>query len=637
MNISSAIHKPIGYGIKNTQHMDRGWEVIQAKTFTKWVNNQLGAQNVAPINSIVTDLSDGTALIQLLEIIGDVSLGRYNRNPKLRIQRVENVNKALEFIRERRVNLTNIGAEDIVDANPKLILGMIWTIILRFTIAMISEEGLTAKDGLLLWCQRKTAPYHDVNVVDFTYSWQDGLAFCALIHRHRPDLLDYDRLDKSDPHSNTALAFEVAERYLGIPKLLDVEDVCDVGKPDERSIMTYVAQYFHAFSSLSKAETAGRRVEKFSEMLQSAYEMQHDYGRRVRALLGQIDHIKSQWEDANFDGTYADARNKSSTFINYKVTDKRRWVVEKLELETLLGNIQTKLATYNLSPYKPPAGYSTNDLEAAWDSLAKAEVAWRKTINTKIREIKTQLQRKYADQANILHTSIMSISNQLASLNGELEIQLQIINRLCEKAKVLDKSLRDLEKLDQECQDANIDENDYTVYTKEDLNFDMEMLKRALNKKRMFIENQAVVRNMSNLTPAQLEEFEATFRFFDRENTNTLTDAEFRAAMETLDQTFKDDEFADLFIKVSEGRDYVTFEQYIHFLVSITEDQTTPEQLQGSFRVVSDDKDYVTVNDLQSCGISPSAINHLTTVMPRAGQDPNAYDYISYLNSAFNN
>ena len=65
---------------------------------------------------------------------------------------------------------------DIIDGNLKLILGMIWTLILRFTIADISEEGVSAKEGLLLWCQRKTQPYDEVNVQDFTYSWTDGLA-----------------------------------------------------------------------------------------------------------------------------------------------------------------------------------------------------------------------------------------------------------------------------------------------------------------------------------------------------------------------------------------------------------------------------------------------------------------------------
>ena len=76
---------------------------------------------------------------------------------------------------------------------------------------------------------------------------------CALIHRHRPDLLDYSSLPKdsslASSSSNLSLAFKIAEQHLGIPQLLDVEDVCGTKRPDERSIMTYVAQFFHAFSS----------------------------------------------------------------------------------------------------------------------------------------------------------------------------------------------------------------------------------------------------------------------------------------------------------------------------------------------------------------------------------------------------
>ena len=90
--------------------------------------------------------------------------------------------------------MTNIGAEDVVDGNRKIILGLIWTLILRFTISDINEEGMTAKEGLLLWCQRKTACYDEVDVRNFTDSWNDGLAFCALLDIHRPDLIDYDAL-----------------------------------------------------------------------------------------------------------------------------------------------------------------------------------------------------------------------------------------------------------------------------------------------------------------------------------------------------------------------------------------------------------------------------------------------------------
>ena len=119
-------------------------------------------------------------LIHLLEVLSSTSLGRYASKPKLRVQRFENVNTCLIFIKSRGIQLTNIGAEDVVDGNRKIILGLIWTLILRFTISDIGVEGLTAKEGLLLWCQRKTACYDEVEVRDFDKSWNDGLALYVI-------------------------------------------------------------------------------------------------------------------------------------------------------------------------------------------------------------------------------------------------------------------------------------------------------------------------------------------------------------------------------------------------------------------------------------------------------------------------
>uniref|UniRef100_A0ACB8G5K1 Alpha-actinin-1 n=1 Tax=Sphaerodactylus townsendi TaxID=933632 RepID=A0ACB8G5K1_9SAUR len=116
---------------------------------------------------------------------------------KMRVHKISNVNKALDFIASKGVKLVSIGAEEIVDGNVKMTLGMIWTIILRFAIQDISVEETSAKEGLLLWCQRKTAPYKNVNIQNFHISWKDGLGFCALIHRHRPELIDYGKLRKS--------------------------------------------------------------------------------------------------------------------------------------------------------------------------------------------------------------------------------------------------------------------------------------------------------------------------------------------------------------------------------------------------------------------------------------------------------
>jgi hypothetical protein len=81
-----------------------------------------------------------------------------------------------------------------------------------------------------------------------TTSWRDGRAFCALVHRYRPDLLDLAELDPREARANCALAFRLAEAELGIPALLDVEDMVDTVSPDRFSVLTYLAQFYHRLS-----------------------------------------------------------------------------------------------------------------------------------------------------------------------------------------------------------------------------------------------------------------------------------------------------------------------------------------------------------------------------------------------------
>lgn len=361
------------------------WITVQQKTFTKWLNTKLEARSLE-VRDLVKDLSDGVMLIHLLECLSNESLGRYAAKPKLRVQRFENANIALDFIKSRGIQMTNIGAEDVVDGNRKIILGLIWTLILRFTINDINEEGMTAKEGLLLWCQRKTACYDEVDVRDFSASWNDGLAFCALLDIHRPDLIDYDALDKTDHRGNMQMAFDIAHEEIGIPKLLDVEDVCDVAKPDERSLMTYIAYWFHAFSQMEKVENAGRRVEKFVNNMQGAWEMQSAYERRMAALLKAVRAQVVSWQEARFEGTYADAKQQATEFAAFKRGKKRDWVAEKSDLATLLGNIKTKLGTYRLRPYEPPAELRLEVMDQAWADMATAEMKRGQLINETIRE-----------------------------------------------------------------------------------------------------------------------------------------------------------------------------------------------------------------------------------------------------------
>lgn len=613
------------------------WITVQEKTFTKWLNTKIVARNLE-VKDLVPDLSDGVMLIHLLECLSHESLGRYASRPKLRVQKFENANLSLDFIRSRGIQMTNIGAEDVVDGNRKIVLGLIWTLILRFTISDINEEGMSAKEGLLLWCQRKTACYDEVEVRDFSSSWNNGLAFCALLDIHRPDLIDFDTLDKSDHRGNMQLAFDIAYEEIGIPKLLDVEDVCDVAKPDERSLMTYIAYWFHAFSQMEKVENAGRRVEKFFNNMQGAWEMQNAYERRMRELLKNIRGQVDQWHTAKFEGTYADAKAQAAQFSEYKRGKKREWVAEKSELATLLGNIKTKLSTYRLRPYEPPFEVSQEVIERDWKSLTKSEMARAQLINETIRDIKNALRKSFADKANDFAMALNTMQLAISGLDGDIEDQLHHVKKLSDNLAPLDRYLSTIAEVDAMCEEANIEENDFTTYTYDELAYELTLVRSSVQKKLSFLENQMVARNMTNLTPIQLEEFESVFRHFDRDASNSLQELEFSAALASLGLVFSEEEMHDYFVDTSGGKEYVTFEQFIRFMVDVTEDQNTAEQVFQSFREVADGKPYVTEMDLRHSLVPEEVIDTLLNMMPpHSGPDMSRdrgkaqYDYISFM------
>ncbi|KAL7674970.1 hypothetical protein ACOME3_001240 [Neoechinorhynchus agilis] len=265
-------------------------------------------------------------------------------------------------------------------------LGMIWTIILRFAIQDISVDERSAKEGLLLWCQRKTANYKNVCVQNFHTSFQDGLAFCALIHRHRPHLVDYDNLSKLRPLENLNLAFDLAEKYLDIPRMLDPEELSSSVRPDEKSVMTYVSCYYHTFTESQRIEHA---ISCISELVNLSLEKDQQVAKcelDAKSLLKWISS-KTIWlnqQPANYDNSSRNSsigfmvtndkahprenlKKRLAQFQTYRLEEKSKKMKELSELEMKVSDI--KDGSQNL----------IDEISLEWDRMDEAEQSFYKS------------------------------------------------------------------------------------------------------------------------------------------------------------------------------------------------------------------------------------------------------------------
>uniref|UniRef100_A0A3B4U804 Plectin b n=1 Tax=Seriola dumerili TaxID=41447 RepID=A0A3B4U804_SERDU len=330
---------------------------VQKKTFTKWVNKHL-IKAQRHVTDLYEDLRDGHNLISLLEVLSGETLPR--EKGRMRFHKLQNVQIALDFLKHRQVKLVNIRNDDIADGNPKLTLGLIWTIILHFQISDIQVNGqsedMTAKEKLLLWSQRMTDGYQGIRCDNFTTSWRDGKLFNAVIHKHYPRLIDMSRVYRQTNVENLEHAFGVAERDLGVTRLLDPEDV-DVPHPDEKSIITYVSSLYDAMPRVDVHD--GLRANELELRWQEYYEL-------VTLLLQWIRHHVVIFEERKFPASYEEIELLWRQFLKFKETELPVKESDKSRSKHIYQSFESAVQAGQV---KVPPGYHPIDVEKEWGRL----------------------------------------------------------------------------------------------------------------------------------------------------------------------------------------------------------------------------------------------------------------------------
>uniref|UniRef100_A0A8C5PE50 Microtubule actin crosslinking factor 1 n=1 Tax=Leptobrachium leishanense TaxID=445787 RepID=A0A8C5PE50_9ANUR len=359
---------------------------VQKKTFTKWVNKHL-IKVRKHINDLYEDLRDGHNLISLLEVLSGVRLPR--EKGRMRFHRLQNVQIALDFLKQRQVKLVNIRNDDITDGNPKLTLGLIWTIILHFQISEIYVSGesgdMSAKEKLLLWTQKVTAGCSGVKCTNFSSSWSDGKMFNAIIHRYRPDLVDMHKVNIQSNRENLEQAFEIAES-LGVTRLLDAEDV-DVDSPDEKSVITYVSSIYDAFPKIPEGAEGISATEVDSYWL--------EYQERIISLTQWIRQHVLLMSDKSF----------PQNPVELKVYAKRNL-----------------LMTFCCPPWiefgrlKLPPSFHPNDVEEQWGKLILSMLEREKVLRPAVERLELLLQI-----ANRIQNRCLSCEEKLTLARNTLQ------------------------------------------------------------------------------------------------------------------------------------------------------------------------------------------------------------------------
>ncbi|XP_059689241.1 utrophin [Gavia stellata] len=460
---------------------------VQKKTFTKWINARFSKSGKPPVKDMFTDLKDGRKLLDLLEGLTGKPLPK--ERGSTRVHALNNVNRVLQVLHQNNVELVNIGGTDIVDGNHKLTLGLLWSIILHWQVKdvmknIMSDLQQTNSEKILLsWVRQSTRPYSQVNVLNFTTSWADGLAFNAVIHRHKPELFSWDKVIKMSPVERLEHAFSIAKNHLGIEKLLDPEDVA-VQLPDKKSIIMYLTSLFEVLpkqvtmEDIWEVETLPRRYKQECEdgdfNMQQAVALEEEQGSsraETPSMVTEVDMDLDSYQVAleevltwllSAEDTFREQEEISGDVeeVKQQFSTHEGFMMELTAHQSSVGSVlqagNQLVAQGNLSPEEE---FEIQEqmllLNSRWEELRVESMDRQSRLHDLLMELQKQQLQQLSDWLTITEERIQKMESQLLaedleslqkqleehkSLQSDLETEQVKVNSLTHMVVIVDES-----------------------------------------------------------------------------------------------------------------------------------------------------------------------------------------------------
>ena len=444
--------------------LNKDWEKTQIKVFSRWCAKHLATRGISFDD--VTEFSNGVKLINLLEIVGKEPIqGRWHKEPKNRYQEIENCSKAIDYVTKTKgIKLIGIGPDDIVDKNIKLTLGLTWSCINKFQIEDISVEEATARDALLIWCKKNTQGYEEVSIQNFSTSWSSGLAFCALINHFRPELLDYNALNKEDHTNNVNTAFDAC-RKLGITVFLDAEDLVDT-TPDDKSVVTQVSEFFHFFASETKTLAMAEKIKKSVGVQQQIDQFISEYEKVAREYMNAVNSEKESMCAQDYEKTVPGVSKKLSDVIRFGRDTRLEILGKKSAALKVWAALSNQCKSHSRVMPKAPEGLEPEALGVAFEDLEKTQETRRNELTDELHQIQKAKIDAFDEKCIAIANQCEEIANKSNNLEGDVFQQGETIAKLIEEALALRPTAAELKEPYDELVELNLNTRaKYTIYS----------------------------------------------------------------------------------------------------------------------------------------------------------------------------